>query len=228
LDLGEAKFALGILIEWNLIDKMVALGQTVLINRLVSQFRLTEADNISTPMIQGLKLWQPDPQIPLSYEELSCLAQMPYHSLVGSLMYVAIGTYLDIAYTVSKLTSFFNCYQFKHWEAVIQVLRYLKGAKNMHLVLGGPSITPISYSDSNYANCLNSRCSVSGYVFFLGLSAFSWGSQKQRTVADSSTVAEYITISEASQKCVWIRQFLSGIDILPLGAIMILCDNDAI
>jgi hypothetical protein len=142
------KFALGISIEQNLADKMIALGQTALIEKLICQFHLIKADDVPTPMVQGLKLQRPDPQTLLSYEESSRLTQTPYRSLMGSLIYIVIGTHPDIAYAVSKLTLFLDCYQSEHWEAALRVLRYLKGTKHMQLVLDSvPKSSQVQFSD---------------------------------------------------------------------------------
>ena len=51
---------------------------------------------------------------------------IPYKSLVGSLMYLAICTRLDLAIGVSTLTHFFHF--MVHWEATKRLLRYVKGS----------------------------------------------------------------------------------------------------
>ena len=79
-----------------------------------------------------------------------------YRSLVGSLMYITMATRPDIAYTVGRLSSYLDCYRLDHWSATIRVLRYLKGTRTHALTLGGrSSLTLSGYSDSDYANCLD-------------------------------------------------------------------------
>ena len=69
--------------------------------------------------------------------------------------------------------------------------------------------------------------SVGGYCFTLGSGMISWSSRKQKTVADSSCYAEYITLHDASHKVVFLRQLLNRLHLLPTGPTHLLCDNDA-
>ena len=78
-------------------------------------------------MVAGLHLRCPDKTIPLTEELATWMKNTPYSALVGSLMYIAIGTRPDIAYAVGRLASFLDCYHPEHWEAAIHILRYLKG-----------------------------------------------------------------------------------------------------
>jgi len=54
--------------------------------------------------------------------------------------------------------------------------------------------------------------------------AFSWTSRTQRTVALSSTEAEYMTLSDCSQQCVWIHSILTKLS-YRFGPIHISGDN---
>jgi hypothetical protein len=121
------------------------------------------------------------------------LDQLPYRSLIGCLLYLAISMQPDISYAVQQLSQYLNCYSFEHWRAAIRLVRYPKGTRDLKLYLGGNS--PISlhaYSDSDQANCLDTRQSVGGFVCSLGSGAISWTAHKQKVVATSSCKAEYI------------------------------------
>jgi Zn-finger nucleic acid-binding protein len=90
-------------------------------------------------------------------------------------------------------------------------LRYIAGSADLglwyerrekeELVLNG-------YSDSNLAGDVNCRKSTSGVFFFLCGSAISRQSTKQRVVALSSSKAEYIAVSAASCRGVWLARLL--------------------
>jgi hypothetical protein len=156
------------------------------------------------------------------------MERTPYRSLIGSLMYIAIGTRPDIAYAVGRLASFLDCYRPEHWQAAIRVLRYLKGTRSLALRLSGQnSLCLVGYSDSDYANCPNTSRSVGGYCFSLGLGMISWSSRKQLMVIDSSCYAKYIALHEASHKAVFLRELLEEIDFSPTGPTPIHCDNNA-
>jgi hypothetical protein len=177
-------------------------------------------------MEAGIRLRRPtDPPSPLDAQRL---AQTPYRSLVGGLMYLAIGTRSDIAFPVNHLAGFLDCYRFEHWRAAIRVLQYLNGTRTLALELGGSA--PISLSghvDADFANELDKRKSVMGYTFSLGSGAISWASRKQKVVTLSSTEAEYIGTSEAAKEACWLRMLLRGISVPVDIPTPILCDNDA-
>jgi len=139
-------------------------------------------------------------------------------------MYLAVGTRPDISYTVSKLTQFLDCYREPHWNAAIRVLRYLKGTRELSLILGGdPNVELLGFSDSSYADCLDTRRSSMGYCFSLGGAVFSWSSRKQKTVACSTCDAEYIAASESCRETVWLRLFPGFLVNKPT---VLLCDNN--
>ena len=61
---------------------------------------------------------------------------IPYGEAIGSLMYAVIGTWPDITYAISSLARFIANPGYAHWEAVKCVIRYLKGMKDVKLILG--------------------------------------------------------------------------------------------
>jgi Reverse transcriptase (RNA-dependent DNA polymerase) len=226
--LGPAKFALGIAISRDRAARTVSLSQTVMIDRLLDTFGQLDARPVNIPMIVGLQLERPDKSAPVDPIISEWSTRTPYRELIGSLMYIAIGMCPDIAFAISKLATFLDCYRPEHWEAGIRILQYLKGTRSLALVLGGKLPTSLSgYSDSNYANCPTTSRSVSGYLFTLGSGAISWCSRKQKTVADSSCYAEYIALHEAAHETVFLRQLLDGIGFPPSSPTTLRCDNAA-
>jgi hypothetical protein len=227
-DLGPPKFALGIAISRDLVAKTISLSQTALIDRVIEQFNQGDARTVDTPMIQGLQIVRPDKTLPVPLDIQDWAKRTPYRTLVGKLMYVAIGTRPDIAYAVGRLASVLDCYRPEHWEAAIRVVRYLKGTRLLRLELGGDSVTElVGHSDSDYANCPETSGSIGGYCFSLGSGAVSWSSRKQRTVANSSCYAEYIALNGTTCEAIFLRQLLEGLHFLPSHPTPILCDNEA-
>ena len=62
--------------------------------------------------------------------------------------------------------------------------------------------------DADSAGNVDIRRSTIGYVYTLGGTAVSWGSQLQKIVALSTTEAEYVATTEASKEMVWLQSFL--------------------
>ena len=89
-----------------------------------------------------------------------------------------------------------------------RVFRYIQGTKNygIEFTVDGDALQ--GYSDADWAGDTESRRSTSGYAFMMNSGCISWRSKKQRTVALSSTEAEYMALSEATQEAVWLKVFL--------------------
>ena len=154
------------------------------------------------------------------------MGKIPYLALVGSLMYTSMGTHPDITYAVGNLGKYSVNPGKAHWTAAQQVLRYLNGAQDLGLVLGGQQpITLQGYVDSDYTQDLDDRKSILGYTFSLGSGAISWSSKKQATIAGSSTEAEYVTADHTTKEAMWLHTLLSLIGHPQRGPTLIWCDN---
>ena len=224
-DGGPAHFHIGIAIERDRAARTLALSQTALIDRVVSQFGLTDAHPVAIPFESGHYLLK-DPS-PRSDDEHATMSRTPYRELVGSLMYLAIGTRPDIVFAVNQLCRFLDCYGKTHWEAAKRVVRYLKGTRDFRLVLGGEHVVRLlGYTDSDYALCPDTCRSTSGYCFSLGSGLISWSSRRQKLVTLSTCEAEYVAASEASQELVWLRNLLAGLQLRQPTASPLLCDNN--
>src|SRR5882724_383742 len=77
---------------------------------------------------------------------------VPYKEIIGSLMYAATATRLDIMFNVSALAQFAHQPTRLHWEATKHIIRYLKGIKNLELTYGTTTTGIIRYSDANHAS----------------------------------------------------------------------------
>ena len=134
-DGGPAHFHIGVAIERDRSNRMIGLSQMALIDHIVSQFRLADALPVATPMEPGCHLSKA--MSLKTEEERSAMSWTPYRELIGSLMYLAVGTRPDIVFAVNQLCRFLDLYGKGHWEAAKRVVRYLKGTRQFRLVLGG-------------------------------------------------------------------------------------------
>src|SRR5882762_2067298 len=228
LDLGEAKFCIGIAIKWDLVNHHIYLSQTALINKILTLFNMVDCNPVSTPMESGLVL-SCHSDVALTHEEELELLELPYCHLIGLLMYLAIATCPDIALAMQKLTQFLTFYCPVHWNAAKQVIRYLKGTQTLQLRLGGNTTANlIGFSDTSYACCPDSGKSIGAYCFSLGNSGIiSWAARKQKTIAQSMCNAEYIACSEAAHECMWLQMLTAEIGYPQKNPTPLLTDNEA-
>jgi hypothetical protein len=143
-------------------------------------------------------------------------------------MYAAIGTRPDLAFAVQKLAQFSHMPSNEHWKAVKRVLRYVKGTLDLGIVYSradDPSLTVHGYSDADWASDRIDRKSISGYTFILGGGAIAWSSKKQQTVALSSTEAEYMALTRASQHAIWLRKFFRAAGFPQTDPSLLFLDN---
>ncbi|XP_019186601.1 PREDICTED: uncharacterized protein LOC109181304 [Ipomoea nil] len=149
----------------------------------------------------------------------------PYRQLGGSLMYLLI-TLPNLSFAVNRLCQFMHNPMQDHWVALKHVLRYVKGTMHHGLRLMPSSSSVIhAFSDSDWAGCSVDRKSIAGYIAFLGPNLLSWISHKQRTVARSSTEAEYKALVDAAAEVTWIQSLLRELELLPSMVPVLWCYN---
>ena len=64
-------------------------------------------------------------------------------------------------------------------------------------------------------------------MFTLGGGAIVWRSTKQACTADSTMEAEYVAACEAAKEGVWLRKFLTDLEVIPNmdKPLTLFCDN---
>ena len=165
-ELGEPRHTLGIAISCNHENHTISLSQSAKIDQLVNEYSQKDTHSIDTLMVPGIHLRQPDKSTPIPTDVVEWSKRTLYHSLVGSLMYIAVVTQPDISYTMGHLSLSLDCYRTKHWSTTICILHYLKCMWSYALTLGGQSPIKLSgYLDSDYANCIDTSWSIGGYCF---------------------------------------------------------------
>ncbi|PKI39350.1 hypothetical protein CRG98_040216 [Punica granatum] len=102
------------------------------------------------------------------------MAQVPYASAIGSIMYVMLCTRPDIAHAVSVTSRYQSNPGPDHWTAVKNILKYLRRTKNMVLVYGGGELRLDKFTNSNFQSDVDNRKSISGYIFTCNGGAVSW------------------------------------------------------
>ncbi|KAK8600887.1 hypothetical protein V6N12_050732 [Hibiscus sabdariffa] len=179
------------------------------------------------PMSHGVSLSKE--KCPSTLQERERMSRVPYASAIGSIMYAMICTRSDVSYALSMTNRYQSNPGESHWVAVKNILKYLKRTKDTFIVYGGEEELSVKgYVDASLQTDKDDSRSQSGFVFCLNGGAVSYKSLKQDTVADSTTEAEYIAASEAAKEAVWIKMFITELEVVPsiADAVELRCDNN--
>jgi hypothetical protein len=180
-DLGHAQQFLGLEIAQSDCRQTITLSQEVYIDTILKRFDMVDAYGVQMPMDPNVRL-DCDPQ-----QGGAAIDPTYYQSIVGSLMYAALGTRPDIAYAVAALSRYNSRPLTVHLTAAKRVLRYLKATKAAKLCYtssadlnhAGISEELHGYTDADWAGDSADRKSQGGFVFAMGGAAISWQSRKQ-------------------------------------------------
>jgi len=82
-------------------------------------------------------------------------------------------------------------------------MRYLQGTKdNVLMYRQTDNLDVIGYSDSDFAGCVDSHKSTSGYIFMMVGGGISWMSVKRDLTSTSTMEAEFVSWFEATSHSV--------------------------
>jgi hypothetical protein len=209
-DLGPCQYFLGVRIVRG--SDRITLCQDAYIRKSIEQLGMQDCRTVVTPLDPGATDWL------VPYEGTAPKDQIKlYQSLVGRINYLATQTRCDISFTSSVLSRFLVNPAPAHVKAAKRVFQYLKGTVSYGITYGGSQYSPEKldirvYSDSDYAGDRHTYRSTSGYVSFVAGGPASWQSKRQSVIAQSSTEAEYIAMSELAKESVWLRCLLRELE----------------
>jgi hypothetical protein len=193
----ECKMFLGIEIDYEIDKRQITLSQPNYISKVLERFNMTECNPASTPEQVGV----------ISKNDELLTPDYPFKELVGSLLYLVTCTRPDIAHAVS-MASRTSAPTQAHWLALKQILRYLKGTKQLGIRFRWEETNElIGYSDADYAND-ESRKSNTGYCVFYGGGPIAWRCQRQPIITLSTTEAEYVAGCDLVKEIIPIRDQL--------------------
>ncbi|RVW27998.1 Retrovirus-related Pol polyprotein from transposon RE1 [Vitis vinifera] len=214
-DLGKLKCFLGL--EIAQYSSGVVMSQRKYALDILEETGMLECKLVDTPMNPNVKL------VPGEGESLRDPGR--YQQLVGKLNYLTI-TQPDISFPVSVVSQFLQSPCDNHWDAVIRILRYIKGTLGQGMLYENRGHTQIvGYIDVDWAGSPLDRRFISGYCVFIGGNLISWKSKKQDVVARSSAEAEYRVMALATCELIWLRQLLQKLRFGKDEQIKLVCDN---
>jgi hypothetical protein len=143
-----------------------------------------------------------------------------YRRIIGCLRYL-LHIRPDLSYSVGVASRFMEKPTVKHYNAVKQIMRYVKGTLNFGLVYtqeNKPEVL-VGYTDSDSGGDVVGRRSTGGMAFYLN------EGHKEKTVALSSCEAEFMAATAAAKQALWLRNMLSEITETEPKAVTLYVDN---
>jgi len=204
-DLGQVRQFLGLEIGFG--DGWVSLNQSRFIETVLQRFAMADCKGVTTPMESRARLTIGKATLP---SPLSPAEQRRYQGIVGSLMYLAVASRPDMAFTFSVLSKFNATANTENMAAAKRALRYIRYTTDLGIQYTRTESSAhtglFGYSDADWAGDIQDRKSTTGYLFLVSNGAVSWQARKQSIVALSTTEAEYVACSEACREAVALRR----------------------
>ncbi|GJZ00371.1 retrotransposon protein, putative, ty1-copia subclass [Tanacetum coccineum] len=174
--------------------RLIRLVQNAYMDKILKRYRMDNSKRGHIPMQERLDLNKT--QGTSTPKEVKRMQNVPYASVVGSIMYAVRCTRPDVAFTQNITNRFQQNPGELHWTAVKNILKYLRNTKDMFLVYGGNPEAELQvdcYCDAGFETDRDDTKSQTGYVFILNGGVVDWKSSKQSTI--------------------WIRKFILGLGI---------------
>ncbi|CAB1100998.1 unnamed protein product [Ectocarpus sp. CCAP 1310/34] len=147
VDLGDAKFILGMAIHRNRDTGTILLTQEAYTKAVLAKFGMADLHPTKTPAEVG-------PMSAVEEETLTPDEATIFRSATGSALYICRGSRPDIFHTILVLTKSMAKPGPKAWAKLKRLMRYLKGAASLGITCSGDASNGdklIAYVDSDFA-----------------------------------------------------------------------------
>ena len=196
-------YFLGMQIEMNQAGD-VHLHQTKYVEQVLARFNMTDCKPASTPC---------DASIYSIKSEDRC-DQQKYRALIGSIMYLATGSRIDIAFITAYLCRYLDKCTPEHLAIGMRVLRYLKLNPSLGITYKRNSTEKtLVFSDADHASDPEDRKSTTGSLIMRQSGPVIWHSTKQSNISISSCESEFYGAAETMKAAMWMTKLLTELGI---------------
>ena len=127
---------------------------------------------VTTPLPGGYKPLKNDGQA--TKQEIQ-----QFQSIIGSLLYLTLGSRPDIAYAVILLSQFMANPSKEHINKAMNIIKYVRSTVNAKITYNGRNKEGlIAYADADWASDSIDRKSVTGFIIILAGAPIGWISRK--------------------------------------------------
>jgi hypothetical protein len=166
-DLGQAKEYLGMRIIRDRKKRTISLDQTCYVEKVVKRFGQENCKPVSVPLPTG---YNPRPHS--TQNQSNATLRSRYQLVIGSLLYIMLGTRPDIAFAVIKMSQFSSNPTEKHLQKALYTMRYLSSSLDLCTMYSGTGNHNglCAYSDTDWAGDVETSRSTTGYAICYDLS----------------------------------------------------------
>jgi hypothetical protein len=203
-DEGSVRRYLGTVIKRT--DTQIHISQEEYSREILDRFDMSDCNACSAPLDAGFTISKSDS--PKTVDPARC---HKFQEITGALQYLVQWTRPDLAFATNELAKVNSNPSESHLQTAYRVLRYLKGTA--HLGLTYTRDLPhanrlIAFADADFAACADTRRSISSFITMMNGGAVSWKSRQQKSVATSTSQAEFVSASWAADEVLWLRRTL--------------------
>jgi hypothetical protein len=211
-------------VKWShTVNQIVGLNVRHDTSGLYLEQHLLATQVVNTYTRQTVHQNTPLPDFPLITSTSPPVNTSSFHSVLGSLMYLACGTRPDISYTVNLLARFSQNPLDEHWTALDHLIGYIRKNPRKGITFTPGDASVKLYVDAGWGG--EHERLTTGFLLQHYVNPIAWGSKWQDVVAMSTCAAENVALSIATQHLANLKIVLD--DINPIKSYEILCDNQA-
>ena len=226
-DKGNLEWLLGVAVDRDRTKRTITLSQKLYVSDILSKYTEYVGEHTrsyDTPLPESAVLSSDDSPKVGSPEHAAMQARrVVYMQLVGSFLWLANMTALDIIYAASQLARFLDNPGELHFSYAIRVLIYLRdhSEHGLHYAPNGARGFE-TFVDSSWLTSFS--CSGGLYMFY-GC-PFHWFSKTQRSITLSSAEAEYFGAMMAARDNIYLRDVIEDLGLSECKAVPVMfCDS---